>query len=137
MTNKKPNIDMIIELIGAVGIHNLSDQQVHEFKTDPHSFLADFNLDPKGDIDLTVIENTETEMHLTLPFYSELEKSSVSTLSDENIEDISGGEIVITFAVIGIGVAAGGLYALSENVKAKARDVTYEVITGEGDPHAK
>ena len=128
---------MILELTGAIGIHNLNDEQYNRFKDDPMTFLAEFDLDPAGNIKIMAAENSATEINLTLPFYSELDEPKASSLTDDNIKDVAGGEIFIypTIIIAVTAAAAGGLYALSKNVKQQAKDITYEALTGEENPN--
>ena len=96
------------ELIGAVVIPALSNEDIQAFKTDANSVLASTcNIDIE--VDVKLVENSNSDVNLALPYYSEVEALRVEMLKDERLNDISGGEIVISIFVVGGALAGFGL----------------------------
>lgn len=59
------------------------------------------------DVSVNVVQNTPERVHVVLPEYAGQEDwLSRSSLSDEEMKDLSGGEVFITLLVVG-GVLAG------------------------------
>ncbi len=135
MKNDK-NIALIPEIIGALGSTNLSNDQIKNFTQDPKCFLADMNFSPKGNVEIHAAENSNDEVHLTLPFYSAVEEHNTKVLSDDNLEDISGGEIIVNLIFFGIigGALAGTVYGVAQDSVKAGRNEAFEEITGEKFP---
>lgn len=109
MTNNSNKLVALNEVFGAYATHQLSNEGVNLLKADANNFIkSNFDIDIDGDI--SIIENSENEINLALPFYSGVEDIKAMALKDKNLDNISGGEILITvFAAIGVaaGVASG------------------------------
>ncbi len=98
------------EIVGAVQIPTLSNEEVSALKADPVSYLASA-LKADVQIDMALVENSPSEVHLALPYYAALNDMNAEKLNDESLAEISGGEIFISIGVacgigIGFGVAA-------------------------------
>ncbi len=133
---KEINLTLIPELAGALGSYKLSDEQMARFTQDPNCFLAELNMEPDGLIDIQTLENSEDEVHLTLPYYSGVEEQTAAVLSDESLESISGGEIVVNliFGLAIAGAVAGTVYAVAKDAAISGRNEAFEEITGEEFP---
>lgn len=130
------NLTLTPEIIGAITDHKLSKEQAMKFKNDPNSFLAEMNLKPNADMQVQAIENSANEIHLALPFYEGVEESSAIKLSDENVEGVSGGEIIVNaiLAVSVLAVMGGVVYAVTQDSAIKGRNEAFEEITGQEFP---
>ncbi len=95
------------EIVGAIANPLLNNEDVKNLKADPNSFVkAKSAVEFNGEI--AVVENSAKEVHLTLPYYSQVEAISSYELSPEEMQSVAGGEILISlFCAIGIGVGAG------------------------------
>ena len=64
------------------------------------------------DVSVDVVQNTPERVHVVLPEYSGQESwRGHSSLSDKEMEDLCGGEIIFTLLVLG-GVAAAGVVSV-------------------------
>lgn len=100
------NLHPINELSSAVLCERLSQQQRDSFTNDPKgAILSTFNLQVEGDI--SVVLNTTEEMHLALPYYDGLETAEMRALTDEELELVTGGEVVVVGGVIASAITAG------------------------------
>ncbi len=98
------------EIVGAVHVPSLSNEQISALKADAIGFLSvNLNIELEGDI--SVVENSSSDVHLTLPYYSMVEELQTEMLKDEKLADIVGGEIIISllvFAGAGVGFLIAG-----------------------------
>lgn len=98
------------EIIGSFVSTEVTSEDLSSFKSAPHDYLqANMNINYEGDI--TVVENSDSEIHLALPYYAMVGTLSAIELTPAMLERVSGGEIVITLAAVagaGIGFAVGG-----------------------------
>ncbi len=102
-TNEGPQLFAANEIMGAALTAKMSKSDILSFEQDPRSFIASsLNFDT-GDISVSVVENDSATLNLALPYYSDLERLSAEVLKDADIDDVSGGELLIT---IGLLVAA-------------------------------
>ncbi len=94
------------EIVGAIADPFLTSEDVKNLKSDPTNFLqAKCAVEFNGEI--AVVENSANEVHMTLPYYSQVEAISSYELSPEDMQAVVGGEILISvFAAIGVGVGA-------------------------------
>ncbi len=114
-TNEGPQLFAANELMGATLTANMSKSDRVAFASNSKSFISSsLNLDT-GDISVSVVENDSATLHLALPYYADLERLSAEVLKDADIDDVAGGEIIIS-----IGVAIGSLAAVSAAVAAGA-----------------
>ncbi len=83
------------ELLGASVSNILSATDLRAFKSDPHSFiLSRANVDISGDVNFSFADNSDSVVHLALPYYSSLEEKNVTGLTAQELASVSGGEIV-------------------------------------------
>lgn len=96
-----------IEIASDLLLSKLSDSDIASFKSDPQSFVfANTNQD-LGDMAISVVENTDNEIHLSLPYYENIEVMKADAIKDEDLDDVAGGEIIMLIAAV-----AGGIFAL-------------------------
>ena len=60
------------------------------FMSDPKAVLAEYGMDVPDGIDVNVVENTDTTVHITMP----APPSGHGDLSDEELSNAAGGVIV-------------------------------------------
>lgn len=103
--NKPTNLFASTEIVGAIATSGLTASDVEALTADPKSVIeSNFDIDVSG-LDIKVIENSGNDIILTLPYYSIVEQLQAEALKDESLQDISGGEILITLGILaGIGV---------------------------------
>ncbi len=98
------------EIIGSFTSTELTAEDLVLFKSNPNDYLqANMGVNYKGGI--TIVENSDSEVHLALPYYSVVSTMSALELTPEMLDQVSGGEIVITLSALagaGIGFAVGG-----------------------------
>ncbi len=85
------------ELLGAAA----SPSDLQSLKSDPRGFLAARNLEVSGDITVDLAENSASEVHLALPYYSMVKREGATALGEDDLDGVSGG--------IGIGYPIYGL----------------------------
>lgn len=69
---------------------------------------------------VNMVENTQNEINLTLPYYTNVEKISSHNVGDSDIDEVAGGEIfailAISFGSVAIaGVGAGITYGVTKD----------------------
>ena len=57
------------------------------FMADPKAVLAEYGMDVPDGIDVNIVENTDTTVHITMP----ASPSGVMDLSDEELSNAAGG----------------------------------------------
>ena len=57
------------------------------FMADPKAVLAEYGMDVPDGMDVNVVENTDTTVHITMP----ASPSGVMDLSDDELSDAAGG----------------------------------------------
>ncbi len=109
------NLVFITEFVGAVLVPAVSKGEIENFTNDPKSFMKS-NYDVNLETDINFVENSGSEINLALPYYSQVDEISAQALSNEEMIDITGGEILISICVVGglgIGAAIGCAAGLS------------------------
>ena len=104
------NLFASTEIIGALATRKMTDSQVESFAADPNAMIAATANVDISDIKINVIENSSSDIHLALPYYSEVEIMQAEMIKDERLANIAGGEILISIGVIAgtiIGSALG------------------------------
>ena len=95
------------ELGGTLLSNDSNSDNFDSIISNPVEFIkSTYNVDIISEI--KTVENTDNEINLVLPFYTDLEKLSTSALSENDLDSISGGEIFISTVVIGTGLAIWG-----------------------------
>ncbi len=105
-TNERLQLFAVNELLCPILTHIMSNSDVLAFASDPGSFIgSSLNIDT-GDVSLLVVENDSATINLALPYYSDLEQISAEAVNELDMDDISGGEILISIFAISGAVAA-------------------------------
>ena len=78
---------------------NATDSQFAELKANPADFVKS-NYDVDLGAEMQTVENSSDTINLTLPYYSQLDKATADATSDDKLDSVSGGEIVISLGVI-------------------------------------
>lgn len=113
MTNTIKNEDAklvpINEVMGAILTSSLSSEDLSLFKTNTNDYVRSHS-PVDFDAEVIAVQNSNDEIHLTLPYYSQLDDDALRAqmLKDSNLDDVSGGEIFITIAGV-----VGALIGLS------------------------
>ena len=95
------------ELAGAIITDKLNAQQVEAFTKDPEAMIHSHIEHDLSSISFSVVQNKNDEVHLVLPYYSQLDSMNAVVLTDDSLAEIKGGEVIILAgAAIGAGVAA-------------------------------
>ena len=91
----------------------------------PHMFIfAKTNVEIPRRVNINVVENDIETVNLALPYYAGISDMTAFALSDEELELVTGGELlVLIFAIFGIG--CGAIAATSA-----AACLTVEEVTG-------
>lgn len=97
------------------------------FLADPKLYLlSHLNVDFTSDVEVIAAANSDTVMHLALPYYSGLEAAKARSLDEiELLDAVSGGDIISLLIMIfgsaagialaGSGVAAGTIFPIMAN----------------------
>ncbi len=72
----------------------------------------------KIEADVAIVDNSETEVHLALPYYDNLKNGSISQISEDDLDAVSGGEVFITIAIIGATACGVGFVACTTGIGA-------------------
>lgn len=69
-------------------------------KADPKGYIfSRANMRIPDDTSVSVVENGSDLVHLVLPYYASVDKVSSESLSENDMEAASGGEIVVLLAI--------------------------------------
>ncbi len=116
-----------VEIFGAMGTHSLSKDQIAKFKADTKSFLlAETNLELTDDMHIHVVDNLAGEVHLALPYYEKLQHNNIQKLSDDDLNEVAGGEFIAGYVIsaivlsIAVSAAIGGTITAVENKQIEA-----------------
>ncbi len=105
MSNTNTNLFPANEIVGALGVSELNAEQAKAFAANPNQAIAALGVDTM-DIEFKVVENSGKDVHITLPFYTEVDAMHAEMIKDETLNQISGGEIFISIGIVG-GIMAG------------------------------
>ncbi len=108
------NLFASTEIIGALTTNNLSAEDAKTFAADPQAAIAAMGVDVSH-IDVKVAQNSENDVSIVLPYYTQVEVFQSEMLKDEKLNNVAGGEIIISLAIIG-GVAIGSTVAVSAGI---------------------
>lgn len=110
-----PKIFPAIEILSA--ILSCKIKFPHVFIADPRAFIySHLNIESSPEIDIKAVANDAHQVHLALPYYSNLQNCA-EMLADDDFADVSGGDITVlaVFATVLGGLiltgAAGGATA--------------------------
>ncbi len=108
--SQKITLPPVLEISSAILTDSLTQKDASQLLQNPKDFVcAKLNADTAG-VDITVATNNNNEVHLALPYYSGIEQAKAQVLKDGSLDDISGGELLITLGAVGgllIGQIAG------------------------------
>ncbi len=108
--SQKITIAPVLEISSAILTDALTQEDIAQFLSHPKNFVCSkLKTDIVG-VDITVATNNKSEVHLALPYYSGIEAAKAQALQDGSLNDISGGELLITLGAVGgllIGQIAG------------------------------
>ncbi len=110
----------INEIVTASVVANFSKDDLSGLVDNPKDFLkSTCDIDLIDDITFNLVENTDSEMNLALPYYSIVDDFTASALSNEDAENVSGGEIIMALSMLGATIAAAvGFASVSGTVAA-------------------
>ncbi len=110
------------EIIGAMACDIMNAEQIKAFALKPETIIASLAEIDVSNLDITVVENSKNDVNIVLPYYSQIETMQAEMLKDESLNNISGGEILISVGItagLGIGlliakaVSAGASVAIA------------------------
>ncbi len=88
----------------------------------------------KIEADVAIVDNTDTQVHLALPYYANLENTSISQISEDDLEAVAGGEVFITIAIIGAAACGVGFVACTTGIGALVdEEENYRRKTGQSN----
>ncbi len=96
------------EIMGAYTTSRLTAEQAEKFLADPYAMLPLAGVD-LSHLSITAVSNSSDEVHIALPYYDALDKPSAVAIGDDDLDAVIGGEIIITIAFFGTGVALTAL----------------------------
>ncbi len=97
------------ELSSVVLSHSFSEEQLDNFAADPKKAIkANFNIN-FDDVDVSVVRNTASDIHLALPFYSGLGGARSQILSDDDLDSVSGGEVIAVGTIVATAITVGAV----------------------------
>lgn len=106
--NQKITIAPVLEISSAILTNNLSSEEAEQLLASPKSFIySKLDVDVQ-DLDILVAENNHDEVHLALPYYSQIEVVHAQLLKDNHLIDVSGGELLVSLGVFA-GVMIGNI----------------------------
>ncbi len=80
-----------------------NDTLKQRFLSDPHTVLAEHGMDVPEGLNVNVVENTDSTVHITLP----TAPTGLETLSDDELQSAAGGTIfTIVDATLNIGAVS-------------------------------
>ena len=110
MTMNYKTVYPVNEIVGSFASTEIAAEDFGSFKSSPNDYLrSTLNINYEGEI--TIVENSDSEIHLALPYYDIVGTMSAIELTPEMLDQVAGGEIVITLCALagaGIGFAIGG-----------------------------
>lgn len=103
------------EITAAILIPKLNNNQMNEFTANAKEFLKSY-LDIDVQHDIIVVENTNSDVAIALPYYENMQTITASSINEEELDEIIGGEILISiFAIagtaIGFGIASSAAFS--------------------------
>ncbi len=98
------------ELVSAILSNALSEDQTVEFLSNPKSIASTYLNVDFSNVKINAVENTSTDFHLILPYYSLLDVVRVKELDEDDLDAVSGGEILISAGILG-GMFTGAIIA--------------------------
>ncbi len=99
------------EIIMGIITTGLCSQDRKAIIDDPKTFIhSRTKVDIGHGIDVQVVKNEADTVHITLPYYDSLDASNVQALNMEDLQEVSGGEIVAHLEKQGMNVLKEGVY---------------------------
>ncbi len=107
------------EIVGALASGVMSNDEAKAFSADPKAVLASkANIDASA-MDINVVANSDNEVNIALPYYSQITEFQVELVKDEKLADVAGGEIIFALAIFGgfwVGASIAGAMAGATSV---------------------
>lgn len=97
------------ELAGAILLHLATATQIEQFRNEPSDFLLEECAIDTCEVDVLLVENNANEVHLVLPYYSQILDFSSEAIGDSHLGSVSGGEIAGAASVLIIGATIAGV----------------------------
>lgn len=97
------------EIGGSYLSHSISSENYNELLANPASYIkAHFNVELPN-TQVKTVQNQNNEVNITLPYYSQLDRTASAAMTEDDLETVAGGEILISLAVLtaSAGVTAG------------------------------
>lgn len=115
MSEQKLSLAATTELVGSVVLNALDSATAAQLRADPkNTIYTKANIEIADSLAVHVVQNTNNDVALILPYYESLEMVSADPISDSDIEGVAGGEILIS--IIAAMVAGGVIGAVSAGV---------------------
>ena len=104
--NKNIKLAPTIEISSALLTPLLTEADLQNINQNPKTFLqSKLNLNAEK-VEVQIAFNNANEVNLALPYYSGLENLQAEMLKDQNLDDITGGEIIIALGIT-VGATVG------------------------------
>ena len=101
------------EIVGAMASNAMNADEAKAFTADPKAVLASKAKIDASNLNINVVQNSNTDVNLALPYYAMVEEMQAEMLKDESLQKISGGEILVTIGILcGIGGATATIAAI-------------------------
>ncbi len=127
---KKATLCATTEIVSTIAYHNIEDKYKNDLIKNPKEFiLKELNID-LSNIDINIVENDNENVNLSLPYYSQVETLKAGALSEEDLENITGGEILFVLLPASIGAAVGAGAAIAAFGGAGAAALTTALSVG-------
>ena len=117
------------EMVSLILTDKMSDSVAKDFVTDPKAIIAkhiDYDFDG---VAINVVQNTASDIHVSLPYYDFVGDPTANFMHDQELDDVSGGEIIITLFICG-GCLIGGAVAAGLGIAGSGGLIVGGVIGG-------
>ncbi len=107
MTNLYPTNEVLTAIVS----NSVKKDDLQTFTANPKDYLMSVcNVDLQADIKFNVVENSDNEVALTLPYYAANDQISAFELTPEQMQKVTGGEIlafiICALSMVGATVAS-------------------------------
>lgn len=130
--NTSPSLAPTTEIVAAIILDSLPAEEIRQLKADAKVYIyARTNVEIGDNVKIHIANNTPTRVALALPYYGRIEKARAEILKETEIQNIIGGEIVISLL---IGSLVGGAIGIVASGSAAAITVgsTVGAVVGAG-----
>ncbi len=99
------------EIIMGIVTTGLGSKDREAITTDPKNFIhSRTNVDIGDEIDVQIVKNEQNTVHIILPYYDSLDVSHATSLDEDDLDEVSGGEIVSHLEKQGMNLLKEGVY---------------------------